>query len=527
LNNVSDWREIGTKPISTDSPAGEPTRYDPDFELMEAQIQKLEGLTRESVDWAQVVNLGRKILDERSKDILVCSYSALGLLQIEGFAGLTKGLACLEGMISGFWPVLFPELKRLKARINALNWLAAKAGSAIAQGTIRTDAEAALACQEQAKLVAALIQEKIPVDPPEWTDLLRALQEVARQNPPAQSASVPEPEQKPQPQMEKPPAATAAAVSMESPEDARRFLNDAIDPLKRALALLRSADPAAPSPYSLVRALTWSEIDALPPATESRTLVPPPPAHFRDRCQTLAGNSAWKELLDEVEDRIAEFPFWLDLHRMSDQALGNLGKDYAVARSAARAEVISLMARLPELSELQFADGMPFADASTQRWLSSELSPAKADAGMAAPVSAADADWLADLRKRSRNLVKEGNVAEAIGLLQDTIKTSPSERAKFLSHLELARLCAEAGQLKPALARLEHLDEQIRRFSLESWEPNLCVDVLRLYWETLNQLAQTSRQLSPEMIRQADGVYNRLCNLDVLAGLHLTKAMRR
>jgi type VI secretion system protein VasJ len=93
--------------------------------------------------------------------------------------------------------------------------------------------------------------------------------------------------------------------------------------------------------------------------------------------------------------------------------------------------------------------------------------------------------------------------------------------------MELATLCFEAGQLKPALACLEVLDEQIRRFSLEKWEPNLCVEVFRLYWEALNKLAQTSRQLLPEVVRQADVVYNRLCNLDVVAGLDLTHAVRR
>jgi type VI secretion system protein VasJ len=204
-----------------------------------------------------------------------------------------------------------------------------------------------------------------------------------------------------------------------------------------------------------------------------------------------------------------------------------LGKDYAGARTAVRAEVISLLTRLPDLPGLQFSDGTPFADDSTRRWISTELLPAKTDTAVTAPVSGTDSDSLARLRESSRQLMSEGKQAEAIRLVEDAIKTSSSERAKFLSHVELAVLCIEAGQLKPALARLEILDEQIRRFSLETWEPSLCIEVLRLYWETLNKLAQTSRQVSPEVIRQADVIYNRLCNLDVLAGLQLTQAARR
>jgi type VI secretion system protein VasJ len=256
-------------------------------------------------------------------------------------------------------------------------------------------------------------------------------------------------------------------------------------------------------------------------------MVPPPPGYLRDRCRDLVTTSAWKELLDEVEERIIEFPFWLDLHRMSYQALTSLGKEYEGARSAVRVELISFLTRLPGLAELQFSEGTPFADDSTRRWISKDLFPAQAVTAAAPPAAGADVDSLAALRESARKLISEGKQAEAITLVQDAIKTMPSERARFLAHLELVTFCLEAGQLKPALARLEVLDEQIRRFSLETWEPGLCVEVLRLYWEALNELARTSRQLSPEMMRQADVVYNRLCNLDVLAGLRLVQEMRR
>jgi type VI secretion system ImpA/VasJ family protein len=190
-------------------------------------------------------------------------------------------------------------------------------------------------------------------------------------------------------------------------------------------------------------------------------------------------------------------------------------------------EAITFLMRLPGLAKLQFSDGLPFADNSTQRWISKDLFPAQAVTAAASLSPGAGEDSLAALRESYRKLTSEGKQTEAITLVQDAIKTMPSERARFLAHLELATLCLEAGQLKPALARLEVLDEQIRRFSLEAWEPDLCVEVLRLYWEALNELARASRQLSPEMMRQADVVYNRLCNLDVLAGLQVVQAMRR
>ena len=524
-SSLADWRGIGAKPVSTENPAGVSVRYDPDFEAVDAQIQRLEGFSRQSVDWTEVVALGRRILDQKSKDILVCSYVAVGLLQTEGCGGLAKGLACLEEMVSGFWPELFPELKRLKARVNALNWLAGRAGFAIAQGALNAgDVDAAAACEARVQSLLGILREKIPVDGPDWTDLLRPLQEFIAQHTPSPVVSAPE---APRPEPEKLRSVPVAAASIDTAEEARRFLQDTIDPLKRAVSISRGGDPSVPAPYGLIRALTWSDIEAAPPASDQQTRVPPPAEHVRERCRTLAAQSAWKELLEETEDRVAEFPFWLDLHRLSDQALGSLGQDYAGARLAIRAETALLLTRLPGLSDLRFSDGTPFADDSTRRWISSELFPAPVDTAAAVAGPGERPDWLGDLRERSKGLIDEGKRAEAISLVQEAARTAPTGRDRFLAEMELARLCLEAGQLRPALARLEMLDEQVRRFSLEEWEPRLSLDALRLYEAALDQSVQASGPSTPEIARQADAVYNRLCRLDVLAGMHLAKATRR
>lgn len=528
-SSLADWREVGAKPVSGESPAGVPIRYDPDFEALDAQIQKLEGLSREPVDWTEVVSVGRRILDEKSKDILVGSYVAVGLLQTEGWAGLAKGLACLEEMVAGFWPDLFPELKRLKARVNALDWLAGRAGLALTQGAYQAgEADAAAACEAQARSLLSVLREKIPADCPDWTELLRSLQELGAVHASTPGATAPEAERRqPTPEPEQPRAVAVEAASIDSADSARRFLQETIEPLKRAVSLCRGGNPSAPAPYGLIRALTWSDIDTLPPASNDETRIPPPPGHVRDRCRSLAAQSSWNELLEEAEDRVAEFPFWIDLHRMSDQALGGLGPDYAVARRAVRAETAALMTRLPGLSDLRFSDGTPFADELTRRWISAELFPAAADTAAARTSPADRPDWLSVLGERGRALIDEGKPAEAFGLIQEGARTASTGRERFLAEMELVRLCLDAGQLKPALARSELLDEQIRRFSLEEWEPRLCLEALRLYEVALDQSARGSGPSAPEMARRAEAVYNRLCRLDVLAGMHLAKATRR
>jgi len=80
---TTEWREIGAKPISLDAPAGSPVRDDADFLSMQDEIQKLESMTGEPVNWKDIVAGGRTVLGEKSKDLLAASYVCLALLHEE------------------------------------------------------------------------------------------------------------------------------------------------------------------------------------------------------------------------------------------------------------------------------------------------------------------------------------------------------------------------------------------------------------------------------------------------------------
>ncbi len=512
--------------MSAEAPAGESVRYDPDFELLQAEVQKLENVSGGSVDWKQVVALSKEILQSKSKDLLVSSYLGLGLLKTEGLTGLSNGLACLDGLVSEFWPSLFPAKKRMRARINALNWLSEKAGAVISrQEPGQEDTEIYNICGEQVKALEALLEEKIGPDAPGLTDLHRPIQEhLNRLSAGADDTDETGVEPRPQPEIKPAISAVAGpATSIGSPEDAKRALRDSVSALKRVISFRRSQDLSNPLSYRLIRSLTWCEIDTLPPADNGKSRIPPPPSHLRNSCQSLFEQSAWKELVSQVEPKVGEFPFWLDLHRMSEMALTSLGPDYEGARRAVKAEVSAFVDRLPDLLEYQFSDGTPFCDEETQRWASTVLVPVQG----AEPVEVVTFDdgdeSLNELRKQSRSLLKEGRQDDALRLVQDAMRSAPTQRRRFLVQLELAKLCGEGGQTKAALAHLESLDEQIAEFSLDIWEPGLSLEVLQVYWTVLSDALRTPKQAPADISQRADAVYNRLCKLDVLAGLKLTK----
>jgi type VI secretion system protein VasJ len=527
----SKWQAIGSAPISSEAPSGNSIRYDPEFEQLQTEMQKLENLSGDPVDWKKVVTLSGSILQKKSKDLLVGSYLILALLETEGIQGLSKGLACLEGIISEHWLSLFPVEKRMRARINALNWLSERTGAAISRiPPAQENAESLGACEEQVKSLEVLLKGKIGPESPELAELYRAIQEQLNRLSTARSdASGSGLEEKAKIEAKPASAATGLATKLDTKEDAKRALKESLGTLKRVISFTRSQDPTNPFSYRLIRAITWCEIDNPPPAANGKSRLPSPPNQLRERLQALAEQAAWKELVSQAESRVAEFPFWFDLHRMSETALAALGADYVHARQALKSEVATLLLRLPVLMELEFSDGTPFANEATQKWVSTYILPTddiKSQDDVKSEVAGTaegEIGLLDEVRTKSRQFLQEGKLKDGLSVVQDALRSASTQRQRFFIQLELVNLCIEADQVKAALANLEMLDEQIARFSLDTWEPQLASQVLQVYLHTLNRALRESKQPAPELSRIADSVYGRLCRLDILAGLNTAK----
>lgn len=530
--DLQRWESIGRTPIGADAPAGSAARYDPDFERLEGQVKKLEGVAGEAVDWPAVVALARNLLERKSKDLLVACYLALGLFQTDGYRGLARGLACIEAMVQAFWPSLFPELKRMRARTNALTWLSERGGALAAQRAPGGDeSEFVAACDEALARLLSALGSLAGADAPGLPDLRRALKErvsqAAAPAPPGAGAPVPAtaPAAAAPPRLEErsvpaPAPAPPPAGTIESREDCQRATREGSAALRRAAAFLRRQAPTQPAAYRLVRAVTWFELDALPPNEGGTTRIPSPPSHVRARCEALRSQAAWTDLLAETEARVSEFPLWLDLQRLAAEALGGLGEAYARALDAVKAELAALVGRLPAIADLQFADGVPFADEATRAFLGTVASrPTAAASAPAAPAPLpSDAGGALDeLLAESRRLLGERQADDALARLQDAARRSPDGRTRFLIQFEIGRACVQLGQGRAALACFQALDERMTTFSLESWDPALAAQVLQAHWAALTDAQRVSKEA--DLARRADEVYRRLCALDVVAGL--------
>lgn len=120
-------------PIPGDHPGGEDVAYSADIDAIrearradDARLAQGEWQSEiKSAQWPKVRDLCESILIGRSKDIQIAAWYAEALTRIEGFAGLAKGLAVCNGLLTDFWEFCYPPLDGddLEERIGKFEWI--------------------------------------------------------------------------------------------------------------------------------------------------------------------------------------------------------------------------------------------------------------------------------------------------------------------------------------------------------------------------------------------------------------------
>jgi type VI secretion system protein VasJ len=284
---------------------------------------------------------------------------------------------------------------------------------------------------------------------------------------------------------------------------------------------MRQAEPRRSAAYRFVRSLRWDALVTEPPNQQQKTAIEAPPAARRDYLLGLHKRREWADLLREAEGSFCQPPFhvWLDLQRLVVDALENLGADYAPARDAVVRELQVLIARLPGLPTLLFADGRTrFADAATASWLDEVAKPKATSAPNVRDAVAPGRNHagLAIRFAEPRKRFNDGDLAGALALLQRGAADDASQHDRFLRRLYSATLCLEGGQLSVARALLEELEEDIETHRLDRWDPPLALDVWsRLYACYSAQAGRAGRGGDVQQIgRDMQRVFARICRVD-------------
>jgi type VI secretion system protein VasJ len=363
----------GRLPIPGDAPAGRSVREDARFSELRQEIDKLTSILPEasSPDWNKVAALGTELLATLGKDISVASWLAASLPRLHGEEGLAAGATLLAEMCANYWDSLFPP--RTRARMGAIDWWQDQAAAWLEEtkpeylsARVKEIADAQLALLDQTVTAAE-------PDNPLRLRLLRA--QIARL--PSPPEAVPEeapaaPETAPAPvsvQTAAPLANAPAAPVLSGDASAAALLSASARFCLDAADALLARDSSLPAAYALRRAALWAGLAKLPPEDGGRTRIPAPEEHILPGLNALLGAGEYEKAARMAESQSGAYLYWLDLCRISAQALAGLGGSHDAARRALEGEVLAFTHRFPEAPALAFADGTPFADGVTRQWL--------------------------------------------------------------------------------------------------------------------------------------------------------------
>jgi type VI secretion system protein VasJ len=454
------------------------------------------------------------------------------LLNRQGYGGLAQGLATLQHLSGTYWDTLFPETKRMRARISALDWLNERGAQAVENRKTSGagDKDPLAGCIAAIESLDGLLREKLGGEAPSLSDVKRALKskhdEIKVAAPPQPQAA----------------AAAAGAVAGATPvaapavaaapafapgEDIDKTLNKIWGMFRDAAPGLRESRPQDPTAYRLARLGAWMPMQQVPPNTDGITRMQPMGASgaIVEQYDGMVAQSDWNSLLQQAESQFEKSVLWLDAQRYVAMALEGLG--YADAVRAVKAECSLLINRFPTLTNLKFSNETPFASDDAKSWLRQELGGGGGgdDGGAAAvyvPAGEED-DEIDRVVLEAKELVKKKKAVQATAILRDAVDNAVSRRQRFRRRLALARFLTEMKQHRLAVAQLECLDEDIDRYHLEEWDPGVASQVLSLYVACHKQLLKGEWKTLPDAAQIAEKIFSRLARIDTTAALGLSK----
>lgn len=479
--------ELGKLPIAGPLPAGSEVREDPDFELLESEIAKLSSPVHSStLEWGKVTQLSTDLLSNKGKDMLVACYLTGGLLETRGLPGLADGFRVLADLLETYWDTLFPNLKRMRGRRNALQWLIDR----IQQRALEADWSAMSPQPEE--LLAALMSslqsiDKVLLDKDPDAPSVRSILGLIKAIPVIDTTPV-EAKTDNQSGSDKAAASSSLDAKLESSAECERALESACSRLIQIAEWYLNNETTNPIAYRLDRLAAWTPLNGLPPADNGQTKIPPPISQIVEALQRLKVSQSDADLVQFAEAQLSAFPFWLDLNFICADALGRLGAEYSAAQAEVCGETARLVARLPGLAELSFDGGMPFADGDTLGWLSTlQSNKNSSNAGAASRGTNRESESVLTAIASARALAASDDLIGAADCLQQQLALNLPARDHLVLRIRLCEMLLVhrprallKGFAQSLLATIDHHD-------LGTWDPALALDGLKVAYDVMSR----------------------------------------
>ncbi len=523
-----DYSKLGTEPVSNDSPAGSDCRYEEAFELLQAQIIKMSSPTAHGkVDWAEVVELSASILLDKSKDLAVAGYLAIGLIHTRQIDGLDDGILVLKDLVANFWDTLYPAPTRMRGRIAAISWWLEKTeNELLKRDAAPIPAEQAERIQANLKALDRQLAEKMP-NPPLLNSLLRKVETIPVQKPKIPQAP---PDAKIKDQAVKPAPrstanATAAAIapppaapetqSIENAQQMRKSIDAAMQTLRKTSHFLIQQDLKNPMAYRYRRMASWARIEMLPPHTNGVTQLPPPAPQVVNTLHDLQEAGNWPALIENAEQKIPQFFFWFDLNFMVARGLAKLGPEYTKAQVALCQECAFFLQRFPGIETLCFDDGRAFAEPQTLKWLATIRLDDNGTPSTPDHSDSSEDNRFNPIVQQALAMGRKKQLVQAVDLLHQQMLVSSSRNDRLRWRLALVQVLLATKKARLAIPHLDKIVSEIDTFTLEQWDPAITLEGLTTVWKGYHALTESEHK------RRADKILNRIAQINPAEAVRL------
>ena len=470
-----DYTTLGKLPISEENPAGEDAKYDDAFEKVDAELSKLSSPSASNtVDWDLVVKLCEELLEHRSKHLLIAVYLSYALLRVRGIEGLNDGMMVLADLLENYWESMYPPLRRIKGRVNAIAWLLEKVTKFLENSeNIETDSVTKEALLANLKRVDDFLNAQLE-DAPLFYGLIKLadMKLVSRDDTVEEATPV----QDQEPVVNTPSAVTPEVMQSSSSQAKRTEVplskpslsgdrEKDFEAMVNALNLLtgqmiETADYRSEL-FMINRAFAWLDIETLPVAQKGITMLPPPEDEEIELLQKLYDAKDYSTLLWAAESRITTYLFWLELHYYVAESLQQLG--FKDASQMVLEQTRYFVRKLPGLQELSFSDKRPFANKKSKAWLKREE-----------PFQGSSQERVAASSPAKQE--KPACDTEGIDRLSYLILHSGSVEEEVLYNIEMCRCLAKGSNAILTRTYTQRLLERVDAYATQEWNPAIALD---------------------------------------------------
>ncbi|MDU8497654.1 type VI secretion system protein TssA [Pseudomonas syringae] len=499
------YMEVARRPVTTLSYAGDDVRYSNAFERLECELggaQSVMGAL--TIDWRRIREGSEDILVNQSKDLRVASWLAWALYECESFPGLLAGLGLIHYLCDHHWQVMHPGKPRTRSA--ALRWLLLRLEKVLVEdisiiNQLPVFQEIVRYLDSLDELFGRYLGDDAPLLLPLRRRLARMIERAAQ----AEKEPVTIVEQVRQ-------VATqlfSSNAPIDSEKDAQRALSSLEESARSLCKWWLKQKTTDPRVFRLGRALVWLAVDSVPTANaEKVTQVRGLPADKLKNYKERFEQGMYADLIVDVESSLACSPFWFDGQRLVWDCLKALGAESAM--HAVEAHFSLFLKRFPEVVELRFQDGAPFANAETLQWVATLISP---------PVSSPQQAWETDEHELPEweavylelvSTLPEKGLKASVRVLSQHLNSANGGRDRFFWRLCLARICHLAKKYELASVQLECLDQELQTSALHTWEPLVALDILRLLHSCYELMPQNDKSA-----QRKEEVYRRLCQDDL------------